>query len=175
MALVDIKTGKNRKKFVEFAVVGEDGKGCKAGDIRWIWWSRHHDSPILKIDWTDSERTRAVDIRISADYKRKGWTLLRDMYEDEARRAPTQEDAEKVRQHMADFLAFADAQVNNPIGMAGEAFPEERLPAELQRMRSDARKAEKARKSFVFPSDGASLDDVKPKAAGRASKRSASA
>jgi hypothetical protein len=144
MALVNIKTGKGRQKFVEFVVVGDEDKGCKLGDIRWVWWDRSKSSPMLKVEWTSKERIHVKEIRLHADYLRRGWRLLRDMYA---------EDTEKAH-HFADFEAFAQAQVQNPVGMKGEPFPEDRLPVKLQEMRSAQRKAEAEKVDFVFPSDG---------------------
>ncbi len=152
MALVDIQTGRGRKKFVEFVVVGDDARGCKKGDIRWVWWDRSKSSPLLKIGWINEERTAVNEVRVAAEYLKRGWTLLRDMYE-----------SEKRMDLFGDFQAFAQEQIENPIGMTGREFPEDRLPKALQDIRSAAREHEAKAKAFKFPSDGKALeseDDV---------------
>lgn len=143
MALVNIKTGKGRQKFVEFVVVGDEDKGCKLGDIRWVWWDRSKSSPMLKVEWTSKERIHVKEIRLHADYLRRGWKLLRDMYT---------EDPER-KQHWEDFEAFAKAQVSDPLGMAGREFPEEYLPKALVEMRKKAAVEKAKRSEFVFPTE----------------------
>lgn len=149
MALVDIKTGMQRKKFVEFIVVGDEAPGCRLGDIRWAWWDRHKTSPMLRIEYRDKNRTEVKEIGLDADYQARGWKLLREMYRDDPAKA----------KHWDDFVAFADAQMDNPIGMAGKAFPEQYLPTALVEMRKKSAVSIAERTEFVFPS-GAKLSDI---------------
>lgn len=170
MAVVNIKTGRKRNKYVEFVVVGDEAKGCKLGDIRWVWWDRHKSSPMLKIDYRDpKERTQVKEIRLDGDYQQRGWRLLRDMYAEDPDRA----------KYWDDFVAFAEAQHTNPLGMEGKKFPDDRLPTALLEMRKRGSVAKAERTEFVFPSDGVKVDSANDDGAAEAdakgSKKSASA
>ncbi len=172
MALVDIKTGKSRTKFVEFVVVGDEGKGCKLGDIRWVHWDRHKTSPMIDVQYYDAKtRSRVQRIQVAAEFEKRGWRLLRDMYA---------EDSERSK-HWEDFKAFTDRQMEDPASMVGKEFPEKYLPKKVQELRKQAEKSKAERTEFVFPSEAKAAEAAKAaaeKPAGEkpsARKRSASA
>lgn len=148
MALVDMKIGKRRRKHIEFVVVGEEGPGMRLGDIRWIEWDRSKTSPILRVEYDSKERSRVINIEVSPAYRRRGWKLLRDMFE---------EDPEAA-QYWDDYKRFADAQAEDPEGMKGKDFPEHMLPAALVEMRNTAKVSKADRTDFVF-SDGSRLSE----------------
>lgn len=153
MALVDIKVGKRRKQNVEFVVVGDEGKGTKLGDVRWIWWDRHKTPSIIEVTYADKkERTKVSRIQLAPRYEARGWRLLRDMFAEDP----------DVSQFWDDYVRFAKAQIENPIGMAGKDFPARMLPKALLELRSQGKMAKADRTEFTF-SDGSTLSP-QPKA-----------
>ena len=165
MALVDIKLGKDRRKFTEFVVVGDEDKGCKLGDIRWVQWDRNTSSPLLAVTYKDADRDHALEIRVHPDFSRRGWRLLRDMSGDKG---------EQNAHRWADFVAFADAQALHPDAMHGKTFPEEWLPVELQEMRKRG-KVDKADRFDIELPSGVKLSDLTSEDPKGVSKRSRSA
>lgn len=144
MALVDIHTGKQNTVHYEWVVVGDNAPGCKLGDIRHIQWTRHHTSPLLEVDYVDTkERTRVQRLQVSAEFQKRGWVLLRDLYAQDPERA----------KHWADWTAFCDAQRSNKLGMKGREVPEKYLPRKLLEMRAEGGKSAAERNTFRFPSD----------------------
>ncbi len=174
MALVDIHTGKNRIKYTEYVVVGDEAKGCKLGDIRWVQWDRHKSSPMLEVFWVDPKtRTRVGRIQLAPEFEKRGWRLLRDMYEAEPAK----------RKHWEDWEAFCKAQKDNPAGMKGLPFKDEYLPDALLEMRRLAAIDKVDRTEFVFPSEAReaaeaaeqanakALEDARPKSEAKPSAR----
>lgn len=163
MALVNIKLGKDRKKFTEFVVVGDEGKGCRLGDIRWVQWDRNTSSPLLAVTYKDADRDQAIEIRVHPDFARRGWRLLRDMYA---------EKGEPNAKRWDDFVAFSDAQARHQDAMHGKMFPEDWLPVELQEMRKRGKVDKADRFDFKLPG-GENMSDLKsedPKSAGKRSR-----
>ena len=165
MALVDITVGKSRRKHTEFVVVGEEGRGMRLGEVRWIEWDRSKTSSILRVEYADpKERTRVINIEISPAYRRRGWKLLREMFaEDEA-----------VAEYWNDYVRFADAQRDDPEGMAGKEFPRRLLPKALLEMQDTAKVSKASRTDFEF-SDGSKLSDETPGLKKAPAKRKTSA
>lgn len=173
MALVNIPLGRKAQNHVEWTVVGEEGPGMIPGDIRWQEWNKTCVPPQLSVEFEthDGKRVACNRIGISAEYEKRGWATMRDLYEKDHER----------KQFWPDWVKFCEAQRSNPRGMKDEdgkdiPFPEDKLPRRVVELRKQGGIAKEKAAAFRF-SDGSPLkvEGDKPEPEKKPAKKAASA
>lgn len=107
------------------AVIGD---GPQAGRIKTIFFHKNVSSPLLRVEWQTQagQKVGITDVRLAPEFERRGWRLLKEMYEEEGK--------PELYEEFLRYQEYAET------GRTKRQFPAELLPAGVSQIKKEAAK-----------------------------------